>query len=60
MQNITVTRYEVSEYWDGYIQPDDWSWILYVDKKGRTLFYPKRKKSGAVIGRPLYDKRMWK
>lgn len=60
MQNIVVTRYEVSQYWDGYIEPEDKKWIMFIDKKGRPLFYSKRRKSGAVIGPPLYDKRVWK
>jgi len=60
MQNIQVTRYEVSNFWDGYIQPDDKKWILFIDKLGRTLFYPRRRKSGAVIGPPLFSKQVWK
>lgn len=60
MQNITVTRYESDSIWDGYVQPEDQKWILFIDKLGRTLFYPKRGKNGAVIGKPLYDKRAWK
>ena len=45
MGNITVTRYpdpaEVGG-WQGYIEPDDKSWIAFVDNDGRPVFFLDR------------------
>jgi hypothetical protein len=66
MQNIKVERYEkatpeeraswekgVGEFaddWQGWIEPEDKSWILFIDKGGKPFFFPKRdKKTGAIL-----------
>ena len=53
MQNITVHRYanpETQKFWQGYIEPDDLSWIAFVDAKGHvSLFDDRDPVTGAVI-----------
>ena len=52
MQNIRVNRYEYPEMigWQGWIEPDDLSWILFIDLKGRVHMYDERNsKTGAVL-----------
>jgi hypothetical protein len=52
LQNIVVDRYP-SEMprWGGYIEPEDHSWIVYLDKKGTPeIYWPSRDESGGVIG----------
>jgi hypothetical protein len=39
-----------SDTWDSYIEPEDRSWLLFVEKDGTPLFWPHREPSGAVIG----------
>lgn len=58
--NITIGRYEgeVIEHvtgqhdWDGWIEPEDKSWILFFARDGRPAFWPSRDKAGGVIGEP--------
>jgi hypothetical protein len=63
MVNITVDRYrpytgtlpegtrDVTEEWQGVIEPDDKSWIAFVDKDGKPLvFLDRDPKTGAVRG----------
>lgn len=53
MTNITVHRYEhesVKESWQGWIEPDDRSWIAFIDADGKPLVYLNRDPdTGAVI-----------
>jgi len=52
MQNISVHRYENSEDtgWQGYIEPDDLSWIIFVDLTGKVYLFDKRDPiTGAVL-----------
>lgn len=52
MQNIQVKRYSNSEEigWQGWIEPDDLSWIIFVDNEGKVQLYDKRDpKTGAVL-----------
>lgn len=50
---IKIDRYKNPanvDGWDGYVEPDDNSWILYFGPGGRTKFYPHRDRmTGAVI-----------
>ena len=41
-----------SDTWESYIEPEDRSWILYVERNGGFAFYPEREPSGAVVGEP--------
>lgn len=54
MSNITIGRYDdtsITDHWAGYIEPGDKSWIIFLDAEGRpAVYYPKREKSGAVVG----------
>jgi hypothetical protein len=63
MVNITVDRYrpytgtvsegvrDVAEDWQGVIEPDDKSWIAFVDKDGKPLvFLDRDPKTGAARG----------
>ena len=73
MQDIKIERYENAslsertswgqevsqpvDSWQGYVEPEDKSWILFIDAKGRPVLYPTRnKETGAVTSEPLYDK----
>ena len=44
MGNITVTRYPVPAEvgWAGYIEPEDRSWIAFIDLAGRAVFFLDR------------------
>ncbi len=56
MGNIQIRRYSVLESdYDGYIEPDDRSWIIYLDITGKpALYWPERDETGAVVGEPLF------
>lgn len=51
MQNIAVHRYTNPETgWQGWVEPDDLSWIIFVDDDGRVVLFDKRdSETGAVI-----------
>jgi hypothetical protein len=59
MQNITVGRYERGEvegvpragnFWQGWIEPEGKSWILFIREDGKPVFFPNRDpETGAVI-----------
>jgi hypothetical protein len=65
MGNITVGRYTetpelralaqehgaalVSDHWQGWIEPDDKSWIAFIDVAGKPTFYLNRDGDGGVI-----------
>ena len=52
MGNITVTRYPVPAEvgWQGYIEPDDRSWIVFVDNDGHPVAFLNRDPdTGAVL-----------
>jgi hypothetical protein len=53
MGNITVSRYpnphEVGG-WQGYLQPDDRSWIAFIDGDCKPVFFLNRDpETGAVL-----------
>lgn len=52
MQNITVGRYthpETQEYWQGWLEPDDKSWIMFIAADGSpTVFLDRDPITGAV------------
>ena len=52
MQNITVGRYNhtsVTEHWQGWIEPDDLSWIAFVKADGAPIVFLDRDSvTGAV------------
>lgn len=52
MQNITVGRYEqpsVTKDWQGWIEPDDLSWIAFIGADGVPIVFLDRDPiSGAV------------
>jgi hypothetical protein len=51
MQNIIVRRYEEDCGWQGWIEPEDKSWIVFLDASGRPVFFPHRDpETGAVLG----------
>ena len=50
MQNIIVGRYESCSDYQGWIEPDDKSWIAFIAKDGRPEVFLNREPSGAVIG----------
>ena len=52
MQNIAVHRYanpETQRIWQGYIEPDDKSWIAFVDAKGHVSLFDDRDETGAIV-----------
>lgn len=52
MTNIIVGRYTnptTLKYWQGWIEPDDKTWIAFIDREGKPTFYLDRDPSGAVI-----------
>ena len=44
MPKINVGRYEQPSDtgFDGYIEPEDRTWILFIKTDGTPMFYPKR------------------
>jgi len=50
MGNITVGRYDHPESvgYQGWIEPDDKSWIAFVDNDGKATFFLDRDADGAV------------
>jgi hypothetical protein len=52
MTNITVGRYtheSVTKDWQGWIEPDDLSWIAFIDAEGKpTFFLDRDPETGAV------------
>lgn len=61
MQNIVVGRYSstpgpdgtpgVGVHWQGWIEPQDKSWIAFIDCDGRPVFFLNRDpETGAVCG----------
>lgn len=51
MGNITVTRYPkpADVGWQGYIEPDDRSWIAFIAMDGHPVFFLDRDpETGAV------------
>ena len=53
MCNIIVGRYknaETRKSWQGWMEPEDKSWIAFIDAVGRPVFYLNRDKdTGAVL-----------
>lgn len=53
MQNIVVKRYsnpETRKHWQGWVEPSDGKWILFIDADGCVRMYDKRDpETGAVI-----------
>lgn len=51
MQKIKIERYDNPEAvgYQGYVEPEDRSWILYVELDGTPLFYAHRADDGGVL-----------
>lgn len=51
MGNITVTRYAPDTTgWQGYVEPDDKSWIVFVHDDGHPVVFLNRDpETGAVL-----------
>jgi len=53
MGNIKVGRYsnlETQKYWQGWVEPEDLSWIMFVNAAGEPVVFLNRNPStGAVI-----------
>lgn len=62
MMNIIVKRYPkgevegvpmVGNFWQGYIEPEDKSWIAFIDAGGHPIFFLNRDPdTGAVLDGP--------
>jgi hypothetical protein len=51
--NIQITRYANPEQlgYSGYIEPDDASWIIFLDSDGNPdVYFAQRDETGAVVG----------
>lgn len=53
MSRIKVKRYtneETKKYWQGFIQPEDLSWIIFIKHDGTPVVYLNRDPvTGAVL-----------
>jgi hypothetical protein len=48
--NIKVTRYPPGATgWQGYLEPEDAQWIVFVHDDGHPVMYLRRDKDGAVL-----------
>ncbi len=55
MQNIEVVRYDEGVHgFQGYIEPEDRSWIIFIDDEDHLVMWFNREPDGAVIGEPLF------
>lgn len=53
MQNIIVRRYENNANWQGWIEPEDKSWIAFIRQDGMpVIFLDRDPTTGAVRGTP--------
>ena len=53
MQSIKITRYRDPKAvgWAGYLEPEDRSWIAFIGRDGRPVFFLNRDPvTGAVLG----------
>jgi hypothetical protein len=52
VSNIIVGRYqnaELRKHWQGWIEPEDLSWIAFIDADGKPTFFLERDpETGAV------------
>jgi hypothetical protein len=47
---ITVTRYPPGTTgWQGYAEPDDRSWIVFIHDDGHPVIFLRRDEHGAVL-----------
>jgi hypothetical protein len=57
MQNLTVGRYiepAIKTTYQGWIEPEDRSWIIFLDAEGQPVMYwRERGDDGSVIGDPV-------
>jgi hypothetical protein len=54
MDTITIKRYDsTTAGYQGYIEPADRSWVLYIGVDGSPLFYPHRGADGGVLCEPV-------
>lgn len=51
--NITVGRYQDVPAFEGYVEPEDRSWIVFFTQDGSPLFWANRDEQGGVIGNPV-------
>lgn len=51
MQNIHVRRYQSHENFQGSVEPEDRSWVVFVDKDGHATFW-RRGELAEPIGLP--------
>jgi len=53
MQNVIIKRYKDPQAvggWEGWIEPEDKSWILFIKTNGEPpVFYPLRDVDGGII-----------
>lgn len=60
MGNIVVGRYgpnegtvepdgSIRQNWQGWIEPEDLSWIAFIDMEGKPTFFLNRDENGGVI-----------
>lgn len=51
MQNISVKRYSDPKAtgWAGWIEPEDKTWIAFIDLEGKPTVFLHRSPSGAVL-----------
>lgn len=47
MQNIHVRRYDESNSYQGSIEPDDRSWVVFIDSAGKPSLWVRRGEQAA-------------
>ena len=52
MQNIHVRRYKDAHAFQGSVEPEDRSWVVFVDKDGHATFWRRAELAGVAIGLP--------
>lgn len=61
--NICIGRYEPVRHpelqgrahaaWEGWVEPEDRSWIIFFDTEGNPTVWLHRDENGGVIGEPI-------
>lgn len=53
MQNLVIERYDDDRlaHWGGLIEPEDRSWIIFLDEHGKPeVYWAERDADGGVVG----------
>lgn len=50
---LPAQAHDPADTWDGWIEPDDKSWIMFIATDGSPTIWLHRDENGGVIGDPV-------